>query len=111
MLASMRIGHVVLCAVALFAAGCSRRNNLLLGRVESPVGAHTVVVTDCYRTSAPGPERVEATAYHYMPCRDADVWIRGEELTVNGKSYGRLNPGDGVLVDHGVVSIARKRAP
>jgi hypothetical protein len=44
-----------------------------------------------------------------MPCRDADVWIRGEKLTVNGKSYGRLNPGDGVLVDHGVVSIERKR--
>ena len=46
-----------------------------------------------------------------MPCRDADVWIRGEELTVNGKSYGRLNPGDGVLVDHGAVSIQRKQAP
>ena len=107
----MRIAQVVLCAATLFVAGCSRRNNLLLGRVESPVGAHTVVVTDCYRTSAPGPERVEVAAYHYMPCRDADVWIRGEELTVNGKSYGRLNPGDGVLVDHGVVSIARKHAP
>jgi hypothetical protein len=44
-----------------------------------------------------------------MPCRDADVWIRGEELTVNGRGYGRLNAGDGVLVDHGVVSIQRKR--
>ena len=104
----MRIGQILLCAAALFLVGCSRHNNLLLGRVESPVGAHTVVVTDCYRTSVPGPEQVEATAYHYMPCRDADVWIRGEELTVNGKSYGRLNPDDGVLVDHGVVSIERK---
>jgi hypothetical protein len=75
------------------------------------VGAHKVVVTDCYRTSVPGPEQVEATAYHYMPCRDADVWIRGEELTVNGKSYGHLNPDDGVLVDHGVVSIEPKRKP
>jgi hypothetical protein len=40
-----------------------------------------------------------------MPCRDADVWIRAEELSVNGKSYGRLKPGESVLVDHGVVSI------
>ena len=104
----MRIGQILLCAAALILVECSRRNNLLLGRVESPVGGHTVVVTDCYRTSVPGPEQVEATAYHYMPCRDADVWIRGEELTVNGKSYGHLNPGDGVLVDHGVVSIERK---
>jgi hypothetical protein len=103
--------QTLLCAAALFLPACSRQNNLLLGRVESPVGTHTVVVTDCYRTSAPGPEQVDATAYHYMPCRDADVWIRSEELTVNGKSYGHLNPGDGVLVDHGVVSIQRKQAP
>jgi hypothetical protein len=102
--------RILLCAAVLFAAACSRQNNLLLGRVESQVGTHTVVVTDCYRTRAPGPEQVDATAYHYMPCRDADVWIRGEELMVNGKSYGRLNPGDGVLVDHGVVSIQGKQA-
>jgi hypothetical protein len=106
----MRIGRISVCAAALIIAGCSRRNNLLLGRVEASVGTHTVVVTDCYRTSAPGPEQVDAAATHYMPCRDADVWIRGEELTVNGKSYGRLNAGDGVLVDHGVVSIERKQA-
>jgi hypothetical protein len=105
----MRVRQILLAAAVLYSAACSRQNNLLLGRVESPVGTHTVVVTDCYRTSAPGPERVEAAAYHYMPCRDADVWIRGEELTVNGKAYGRLNAGDGVLVDHGVVSIARKQ--
>ena len=89
----MRIGRILLCAAALFLVGCSRQNNLLLGRVESPVGTHTVVVTDCYRTSAPGPERVDATAYHYMPCRDADVWIRGEELTVNGKKLWPLESG------------------
>jgi hypothetical protein len=106
----MRIGRIPACAAALIVASCSRRNNLLLGRVEAPVGTHTVVVTDCYRTSAPGPEQVDATATHYMPCRDADVWIRGEELTVNGKNYGHLNAGDGVLVDHGVVSIQRKQA-
>jgi len=95
-------------AVLLF-AGCSRRNNLLMGRVESPVGTHAVVVTDCYRTSPPGPQLVEQGVYHYMPCRDADVWIRDEELTVNGKNYGQLNPGDEVVVDHGVVSIGRGR--
>jgi hypothetical protein len=110
MIIGMRIGRISVCAAALIIAGCSRRNNLLLGRVEASVGTHTVVVTDCYRTSAPGPEQVDAAATHYMPCRDADVWIRGEELTVNGKSYGRLNAGDGVLVDHGVVSIERKQA-
>jgi hypothetical protein len=43
-----------------------------------------------------------------MPCRDADVLIRGDELIVNGHSYGQMNPPDGVLVDHGVVSIERR---
>jgi hypothetical protein len=110
MFVHMGPARLLICTAALSLLGCSRQNNLLLGRVEAPVGTHTVVVTDCYRTSAPGPEQVDATAYHYMPCRDADVWIRGEELTVNGKGYGHLNPGDGVLVDHGVVSVERKQA-
>jgi len=93
----------------LFLAGCSQSNNLFLGRVEANVGAHTVVVTDCYRFRAPQPERLANGDYHYMPCRDAEVWIRAEQLTVNGRSYGPLSSGDSVLVDHGAVSIQRKR--
>jgi hypothetical protein len=98
-----------LCAAALLAA-CSRSNNLLLGRVETAVGGHTVVVTDCYRTSVPPPRQFEdlgRPAYRFTPCRDADIVIRGDGLTVNGQSYGSLNPGDDVLVDHGVVKIGR----
>ena len=94
-------------AMVLLLWGCSRSNNLFLGRVEALVGAHTVVVTDCYRFSVPPPEKIESTSYRFMPCRDADVLIRGDELSVNGKSYGRLNPNDAILVDHGVVSITR----
>ena len=94
----------------LFLASCSRSNNLLMGRVEASVGTHTVVVTDCYRVKAPSPERLANGDYHYMPCRDAEVWIRAGDLTVNGTAYGHLEPGDGVLVDHGVVSIQRKQA-
>ena len=105
----MRTG--VLLAMLLLSA-CSRSNNLLLGRVQAQVGSHTVVVTDCYRTSVPPPQRVPDAAgravYRFMPCRDADVLIRGDELLVNGQSYGRLNPADAVLVDHGVVSIERR---
>ena len=100
----------VLTMLALLTCACTRENNVLLGRVENAVGTHTVVVTDCYRTSAPAPDQVGAADYHFMPCKDADVWIRAEELTVNGKAYGKLDPGDGVLVDHGVVSIERKQA-
>jgi hypothetical protein len=97
--------RMLICGSVLLMAACSRENNLLLGRVEANVGTHTIVVTDCYRTSAPPPQRLQNGDYHYMPCRDAEVWIRNEELTVNGTAYGRLDPGDGVLVDHGAVSI------
>ena len=93
---------------------CSKKNNLLMGRVEASVGGHTVVVTDCYRTRSPEPQHLSDEAgqavWRYMPCRDADIWLRGEQLTVNGKEYGRLSPADGVLVDHGVVSIERHGA-
>jgi len=106
-------GICLIAGICLLAA-CSRKNNLLMGRVEANVGKHTVVVTDCYRTRVPDPQRLADEAgqavWRYMPCRDADVWIRGEQLTGNGKEYGRLDPSDGVLVDHGVVSIERHGA-
>jgi hypothetical protein len=106
---------LALVPLLLALAACSRSNNLVLGRVEAQVGGHTVVVTDCYRTSVPAPETVPGTNgqtdLHFMPCRDADIWIRGDQLSVNGRSYGRIGPSDGVLVDHGVVSIQAASRP
>jgi hypothetical protein len=96
---------------AAVSVSCSKSNNVLLGRVEAKVGGHAVVVTDCYRTSAPAPQKVEGNAasgretYRYTPCRDADILISDEQLTVNGTRYGRLQPGDSVTVDHGKVLI------
>jgi hypothetical protein len=99
-----------LVSVAGLLSGCGKSNNLILGRVEAQVGRHTVVVTDCYRTSVPAPEMLENTSdgqavYRFTPCRDADIFIRGNELIVNGRSYGQLKEGDTVMVDHGKVSI------
>jgi hypothetical protein len=96
------------CAV-LF-SGCSRSNTILLGRVEAHVGTYMVIVTDCYRTSVPPPQKLDDTpdgkpVYRFTPCRDADILIQGNALTVNGKSFGKLSYGDTVLVDHGKVSI------
>jgi len=90
-------------------ASCSRSNNLLFGEVQAQVGTHTVRVTDCYLTSVPPPRRLADVngqpAYRFMPCSDADVQIRDGQLTVNGRAYGRIEQGDSILVDHGVVSI------
>jgi hypothetical protein len=102
---------VGLCA-ALLLFTCRRSNNLLLGRVEATVGSHTVVVTDCYRIRVPPPQKLDdssdgQTAYRFTPCRDADILMRNDELIVNGRSYGHINPADTVIVDHGKVSTTQ----
>lgn len=94
---------------SLLTTCCSHSNNLLLGRVQAKVGAHEVVVTDCYRTRAPQPT-LSGNRYTYEPCRDARIVIEGDRLSVNGIDYGHLDPEDSVLVDHGVVSTQRKAA-
>ncbi len=96
-----------LALAALLLSSCSRSNNLLTGRVEATAGGHTIVVTDCYRTSVDPPKTENAggvITYSFAPCRDAQILIRGDQLTVNGQSYGRIGPTDSILVDHGVVS-------
>ena len=90
-------------------AACSHSNNLLFEQVQATVGTHTVVVTDCYRTSVPPPQK-SGEDYRFTPCRDADVVIHDEALSVNGRSYDHLNPSDSVLVDHGVVSVNHQQA-
>jgi len=111
----MRLTTPVLIILVAMTTSCSKSNNLVLGRVEAMVGQHKVEVTDCYRISAPRPERLPdlpdgKRVYSYVPCRDAAVIIRGEELVVNGKQYGVLIPGDVVTVDHGTV-LVNERAP
>lgn len=97
----------VLCLApaCLLLSGCSSSNNLLLGEVRATVGTHPVEVTDCYRTSVDPPRRTASGGYEYIPCRDARVLIENEELTVNGRSYGKLQAYASVIVDHGVVSV------
>ncbi|MEN3326823.1 MAG: hypothetical protein V7638_1630 [Acidobacteriota bacterium] len=99
---------MIICGLFVASSACSRSNNLLLGRVEATVGGHTVVVTDCYRTSVNPPEKAgvpSEQSYRFMPCRDADVLIRNDELIVNGSSYGLLKQADAVTIDHGKVLI------
>ena len=105
---------ILLSSLLLF-TNCSRSNNVLLGRVEAEVGGHKIAVTDCYRTSVEPPHQVEGlpggkVTYRWTPCRDADISISGEELVVNGRRYGRLNPSAAVVVDHGKVLINEREA-
>ena len=90
-------------SLALALVSCTHSNNLLLGEVRTTLATHSVLVTDCYRSSVPKPE-IGASRQTWEPCRDARIIIDGEHLTVNGKDYGALAAGDFILVDHGVVS-------
>ncbi len=100
---------LVCCIGAVMTTACTDSNNLLFGEVQATVGTHTVVVTDCYPTTVPPPVKSE-DGYRFTPCRDADVVIHREMLSVNGRPYGHLNSDDSILVDHGVVSVKRHPA-
>jgi hypothetical protein len=108
-MSALRIYLPGLAAFVLLSSGCSRSNNVLLGRVEATAGGHAIVVTDCYRTSVDPPKTVDG-GFQFTPCRDADILIRGDQLSVNGQSYGHFGPNDPILVDHGVVSINERKA-
>jgi len=99
----------ILFCVAFAISSCSKSNNLLLGRVEQTVGKHTIIVTDCYKTTVPPPQLLRSESdkpfYRFTPCLDADVVIDGDQLSVNGISYGAINQSDTVIVDHGRVLI------
>jgi hypothetical protein len=59
--------------------GCSRSNNLLLGRVEALVGAHPVISNRLLSNQRSRAAKIEDATYRFTPCRDADVLIRGDD--------------------------------
>src|SRR5260370_8594218 len=102
-LTSMRVAAAAVLTIPMLFSSCSRSNNLLMGRVETSVGGHTIVVTDCYRTSVDPPTTENAggiTTYSFAPCRDAQVSIRGDQLMANGHSYARIGPTNSLLLNH-----------
>lgn len=100
---------LILFCFAFALSACSKSNNLLLGRVEQKVGNHTIIVTDCYKTTVPPPQLLRSASekpfYRFTPCLDADVVIDGDQLSVNGISYGAISQSDTVIVDHGKVLV------
>ena len=100
---------LIVLSVAILFGACNKSNNILLGRVEEKVGSHIVIVTDCYKTSVPPPQFLKSASdkpfYRFAPCLDADVVIDGDQLIVNGRSYGAIRQTDTVTVDHGKVLV------
>ncbi len=85
-------------------------NSQMVGVVHTNVGGYTVVVTDCYRMQDPAVEHSpsdddDVEVWRFAPCRNAVILIEGDQLSVNGVSYGAVAPGDEILVDHGAVYV------
>jgi len=81
---------------------------------ETDMGSHHVVVmpgsTFTHSSSSSGGG---GARYEYS-CGDVTVQIHNEELIVNNAKYGKLKPGDNILIDHGQVFVAnqeRKASP
>jgi hypothetical protein len=96
--------------VVALAPGCGRAADNVLGRGEATVAGQRIVGTAIYRLHVSAPEALPpladgAKVYHFTPCRDADILIRGNALIVNQREIGPLHAGDEVIVDHGKVSV------
>lgn len=95
---------VCLCLV-VSGAGCTVNFSVNAER-EEDLGSHHVIIRpgDTMTTTTESTFGDEAT--YEFTCGDVKVHIENEALSVNGKSYGMLEPGQEVIVDHGTVSVA-----
>ncbi len=111
----MKAAYSLSLASIIFLQGCNATvHNELMGVEEVVINGHKVVVTDCYRLGKQTAQTIEdapdKSIHRFNPCRDADILIKYEELIVNGKSYGMLNRGDRVTLDHHKVLVNGKEA-
>jgi len=93
----------ILCTLMLSACGTPHADDAL------PLGTHKVSVRPrCVSKQIHNDADTGGRTYN-LTCGDTKVTIKNEELTVNGKSYGRLNEGDAVHVENGKVLVNEKQ--
>ena len=103
--------YLSLCAV-LLCGGCAGSG------LVTQTGGHRIKVTSATKarhgliTNESLHEQDGAATYRYHGVlgtktaeRATEVTIKDEDLIVNGKSYGKLKPGDSITVDGGRVLI------
>jgi hypothetical protein len=79
-----------------------RRSMLGFNQGGSRLGSHLVKVTPaCWTNESSSSDRGK----HSFSCGNTTVVIDQEKLTVNGRSYGALQQGDTVEIEHGKVRV------
>ena len=98
-----------LIAIALvFSCACIRFHRV---PAETDLGNHHVTVRpNCQNASTTSLHDSETDGsstirYHEFKCGDTTILIRGNLLSVNGRSYGTLNERDKIAVDYGKVRV------
>ncbi len=88
------------CALALSACGLHQDDNDALS-----LGTHKVSVRPRCMSKQIHNDADSVGKTYNLTCGDTKVTIKYEELTVNGKTYGKLNASDSIHVEDGKVLI------
>jgi hypothetical protein len=95
----------------IFAQGCSSVNEMVWNKAETMIDGHRVVIRPCRDSYTRTQMDTKTDRSHIFACgKRVKIEIKNEELAVNGKSYGRLGPGDSVEVKYDKVFINQKEA-
>ena len=87
-------------------SGCSVEKT---DQSETDMGTHHVVVKPGSTLTTSSSATWDEGMNYQFSCGDTSISIRNEELIVNDLSYGQLQPGEEVLVDHGKVYVDGKQ--
>lgn len=96
------------CLCLIFISTGCRVNVGMNVESETDMGSHHVIVKPGNAmTSSTSVTFGDNATYEFM-CGAVEIKIENEALSVNGKSYGMLEPGQAVEVDNGTVIVAGK---
>lgn len=95
---------IFILAPLTLAVGCSFKM-AVDDKNETDMGSHHVVVKPGSTFTSSSSSSVGNSETHQYTCGDFTITIDNDELIVNNAYYGKLNPGDSVLIDNGKVLV------
>lgn len=103
---------VALALVVLLPGGCSHVRRAMSNQTATTLGSHhmTIAPTGRLNSSIFGGEQrdVDGKQMWVFSAGETKIVVKEEQLSVNDKSYGKLNTGDSVHVVYGKVFVNDK---